>query len=171
MLRLKEIEVSQKVQVKFLQFTEKLTKSLSIPEQKFIRDVMRGILSSQSCILRRISQSLKECIDLKKVCKRLTYHLGKTELLSQVTDSNIQSVCRSFNKNTLIIVDPSDIAKKYAKKMEGLSRVRDGDKKEIVNGYETLNILTVNLPFAFQKRISSTRGFAGTGTTSTMQRV
>ena len=76
MLRSKEIEVSQKVQVKFLQFTEKLTKTLSIPEQKFIRDLMRGILSSQSCILRRISQSLKECIDLKKVCKRRTYHLG-----------------------------------------------------------------------------------------------
>ncbi|MCD4819539.1 MAG: transposase [Candidatus Cloacimonetes bacterium] len=144
MLRSKEIEVSQKVQVKFLQFTEKLTKSLSIPEQKFIRDVMRGILSSQSCILRRLSQSLKEGIDLKKVCKRLTYHLDKTELLSQVTDSNIQSVCRSFNKDTLIIVDPSDIAKKCAKQMEGLSRVRNGDKKEIVNGYETLNILAVN---------------------------
>lgn len=144
MTTLKEIEVCQKVQVKFLQFTEKLSKILSIPEQKFVRDLIRGILSSQSCILRRISQSLKESIDLKKVCKRLTYHLDKPELLPQLTNSYTQPVCNSFSKETLIIIDPSDIAKKYARKMDGLTRVRDGDKNEIVNGYETLNILAVD---------------------------
>jgi len=144
MLQSKEIEVSQKVQVKFLQFTKKFSSILSVPEQNFMRDIMRGILSSQSCILRRISQSLKENIDLKKVCKRITHHLKKRQLLPKITDSNTQTVCRSFNENTLIIIDPSDIAKKCAQAMEGLSKVRDGDKKEIVNGYETLNILAAD---------------------------
>ncbi|MCD4819869.1 MAG: hypothetical protein K8S23_14395 [Candidatus Cloacimonetes bacterium] len=42
---LNEIEVTQKEQVKFLRFTEKLPKILSIQKQKFIRDMMRGSLS------------------------------------------------------------------------------------------------------------------------------
>ncbi len=45
MLRSKEIEVTQKVQIKFLRFTEKLSKILPIPGHKFIRDMMRGSLS------------------------------------------------------------------------------------------------------------------------------
>ena len=103
----------------------------------------KGIFSSQSCILRQISQKLKEDIDLKKVCKRLSYHLDKPDLEARITNSHIQSVCRSFNKNTLNINDPSDVFKQYAKKMEGLSKVRDGSKNKWVTGYDTLNIIAV----------------------------
>ncbi|MEO0293544.1 MAG: hypothetical protein ABIN61_04890, partial [candidate division WOR-3 bacterium] len=47
-----------------------------------------------------------------------------------------------------IVIDDTDIQKKYAKKMEGLCQVRDGDRKEekrkIGNGYPLLNILGVD---------------------------
>ena len=37
-------------------------------------------------------------------------------------------------ENPLLIIDPSDIAKPYAEKMEYLARVRDGSKKEQADG-------------------------------------
>lgn len=140
----KEIQVSQKVQVKFSQFMKIFSEELSRPEQKFMRDMTRGILSSQTCIVRQISQHLRESIQLKKVNKRLSYHLDKSDLAARVTNSHIQSACRSFNKDTLIIVDPSDVVKKCAKMMEGLSRVRDGSENKWATGYDTLNIIAVN---------------------------
>ena len=42
------------------------------------------------------------------------------------------SVCR---RDSLFIVDPTDIAKPYAKKMENIALVRDGDKGQLVTGY------------------------------------
>jgi len=141
---MEEIKVSQKVQVKFSNYFAHFSEDLSLPEQKFIRDMSRGILSSQSCILRQISQNLKEDIDLKKVCKRLSYHLGKQNFQSRIANSQILSSCRKSTRDTLFIVDPSDVFKQYAEKMEGLSRVRDGSKNKWVNGYDTLNILAVN---------------------------
>lgn len=143
MTKMEEIEVSQKVQVKFSNYFAHFSKNLSLPEQKFIQDMSRGILASQSCILRQISHNLKEDIDLKKVCKRLSYHLRKDKLESLLANSQIRSSCRKSTRDTLFIVDPSDVFKQYAKKMEGLSRVRDGSRNIWVNGYETLNILSV----------------------------
>ncbi len=40
-----------------------------------------------------------------------------------------------LSRNTLLIVDPTDITKKYAKKMECLARVRDASEKEQGQGY------------------------------------
>ena len=144
MIKLEEVKVSQKVREKFSYFISHFSDPLSLPEQKFLEDMSRGILSSRSCILRQISQNLKEDISVKKVSKRLSYHLNKPDLESQITDTQIRYLCRHSTRDTLFIVDPSDIFKPYAKKMEGLSRVRDGDKNRWVNGYETLNILAVD---------------------------
>ena len=43
---------------------------------------------------------------------------------------------RHIGKDTLIIIDPSGIQKLYARKMEHLAHVRDGDSGEIGNGYD-----------------------------------
>ena len=40
-----------------------------------------------------------------------------------------------LEKDTLLIVDPTDITKKYARKMECLAKVRDGSEKEVGLGY------------------------------------
>ncbi len=141
---LTKTEVNQKVQVKFSQFFEKLSFNLSLPEKKFIKDISRGIISSKSCTLRKISQSLKEEIDLKKSCKRLSYHLNKKDLNNHLTESHISNACKSFKKDTLIICDPSDIFKQYSKKMQGLSYVKDGSKDKLVSGYDTLNIIAAD---------------------------
>jgi hypothetical protein len=136
--------VSQKVQIKFSQYLSPYCEILSVPEQKFLKDMTRGILASRSCILRQIAQKLKEKISLKKVSKRLGTHLTKPYLNELLTERQIQKSCYGASRDTLFIVDPSDIIKPSAEKMEGLSKIRDGSTKKYGNGYETLNILSVD---------------------------
>lgn len=50
-------------------------------------------------------------------------------------------VCPKLKKDTLIIVDESDIEKPYAKKMEGCKLVRNGSKGTETMGYNLLNIV------------------------------
>jgi hypothetical protein len=133
--------VSQKVQIKFSQYLSPYCEILAVPEQKFLKDMVRGILTSRSCILRQIAQKLKEKISLKKVSKRFGTHLSKPYLNELLTERQIQKSCYGASRDTLFIVDPSDIIKPSAEKMEGLSKIRDGSTKKYGNGYETLNIL------------------------------
>ena len=121
-----------------------LSVTLNKPEQKFLKACCFGILSSQSCIVRRTAQSLNEKISSKKTQERLIYHLDKAELDEKISQTLLQKQCYKLKKNSLIIVDPSDIVKKYAKKMEGLSRVRDGNDGKWKTGYDALDIVGVN---------------------------
>jgi hypothetical protein len=38
---------------------------------------------------------------------------------------------RRIGKNTLLVIDPSDLMKKYAEKMEYLAQIRDASEKNI----------------------------------------
>jgi len=125
-----EIELSKTLQVKYQKYIKKFTKDFSIPEQKFINHNVFGILSSRSCIVRRVSQNLKESISLKNTSKRISYHLSKDHLDTKLSDNLLRMQSSKLNKDSIIIADPGDIMKRYAKKMEGLSSVRDGSKGE-----------------------------------------
>lgn len=144
MINTQKIKMRRRLQVKLSQYVEKLSKELTKPKKKFLKEMVGGILATQKPIVRQIGQHLDESIPLKKTTKRLRYNLSSRDLNRQLSNTNARSICHSFNKDTLVIVDPSDIAKKYAEAMEGLSRVRDGSENKIVNGYDTLNILSVN---------------------------
>ena len=136
--------ITKKLQDKFNGFIEKISFSLSKPEKKFLKAVCFGILSSRSCIVRRTAQSLKENISSKKTQERLIYHLDKEELNKKMSQVLLQRQCRKLKKESLIIIDPSDIVKRYATKMEGLSRVRDGNDGKWKNGYDALDIIGIN---------------------------
>jgi len=140
----KEKIMIQKLQVKFSQFLNTLSESVSKPEKRFLQNIVFGILSSQSCIVRKIAQALREKVSCKKTQERLIYHLDKENLDTKVSQKLLQQQCKSLKRDSLILVDPSDIVKKYAKKMEGLSRVRDGNDGIWKNGYEALDIVGVN---------------------------
>ena len=136
--------MTKKLQDKFARFVKTLSVSLNKPEQKFLKSCCFGILSSQSCIVRRTAQSLHEKISSKKTQERLIYHLDKAELDEKISQTLLQKQCHRLKKDSLIIVDPSDVVKRYAKKMEGLSRVRDGNDGKWKTGYDALDIVGVN---------------------------
>ncbi len=48
-------------------------------------------------------------------------------------------------EDTLLILDPSDIRKKYAKKMQYLGTVHNGSENELSNGYWTCNVVATEI--------------------------
>ncbi len=144
MNQIKRIKMSQKLQVKFHQHIYSLQLGLSLPEKKFIKDISKGMLGSGTVIVRQISQQLKESISLKKTSERLYNNLKKKGLSEKLEQNLLLKQCRNIKKDSLILIDPSDIMKPQSKKMEGLSKLRDGSNGKIGAGYDLLNIISYN---------------------------
>ena len=66
---------------------------------------------------------MDEKITLKKVVDRLSRNMDSPGLSSRISASVEKEGALRTRKDTLLIVDPSDLMKKYAKKMENLARV------------------------------------------------
>ncbi len=114
-----------------LLFADSLSKTISKPKQKFLRDMIFGILSSQSVQLASISRALHEPIDLKKTQERLSRNLQSFSNAdcTTVMTKHALSFRKKVDRFTPIIIDHTDISKTYARKMEGLSYVWDGSRK------------------------------------------
>jgi hypothetical protein len=77
-----------------------------------------------------------QAVRLTAVAKRFRRHLSdKWELLRAVLFNYLSLVKRRLDTDSSFIVDLTDVAKPYAKKMENLACVRDGDKGTLVSGY------------------------------------
>ena len=139
-----QINMTKSIQVKFSKFLQKHSLNLNKPTVKFMKDITNGIIKSQSCIVRQISQTLSEKISLKKTQERLTYQLDNEKELEKIRKNMLIQNCRKLKKESLIIVDPSDIIKPNATKMEGLNRVRDGNDGKYKPGYDIIDIVGVN---------------------------
>lgn len=100
-------------------------KHLSRVEQKFLADLVLGILRSQSVQLASIARASGEGKNLRTVFNRLDINLGKYDL-SRAYERAQRKMLAQLDEGTLLIFDPSDIVKPFAKKLEGLRLVRDG---------------------------------------------
>ncbi len=116
-------------------YCDKLTKGYFRPIQKFILDMIYGLLAGQSCFLTDIARKLNENIALDKTIERLSRNLMKLESTELLIENYFREVERHFDDQTILIVDDSDISKRYSEKLEGLCKVRDGSTGEIVDGY------------------------------------
>lgn len=126
---------------KIHEFSGKLSPRFSKPISQFVEQIIYGITVSQDVKLSKIARALEEKISIKKTVDRLSVNLKKEGLDRELQEQIIQAGCRRVRQNTLLIIDPSDIKKDYAKKMEYMGIVRDGSSKELCNGYWTMNII------------------------------
>lgn len=94
-----------------------------------------GIQTRGFVRLSEIARSLDEDIPLRKTIDRLSNQLKSPGLRKHITDALMREADSQIKENTLLIVDPNDIIKPYARKMEYLAQVRDRSKKEIGDGY------------------------------------
>lgn len=127
-----------------LKFSEKISKNLSVPHQKFVTQMLFGVLSSKDSKLSSIGRCLNEKISLKKVIERLSRNLktfGDGEFLFKNYLKTVKSV---IGDKSLLIIDGGDITKPCATKMEDISVVRDGSTGEYKNGYYTLGITALS---------------------------
>lgn len=116
-----------------MSFSDKLACGLTKPENKFVMDMMFGLSRNQSVLLSDIARALDEDINLRYTIERLSDHLeniGNCELDILRRNFN-QLVLKNIDEQPLVLLDDSEIIKKYGKKFEALCMVRD----DIYPGY------------------------------------
>jgi len=118
------------------------TNILTKPETRCVKDMSVGILKSKSVHVNKIAASLREPIVLKKTAKRMSEQYLKEDFAQKVRINHLENA--SMNQNDFITIDGSDIMKKYAKCMEGLEVVRDGDTGDFGLGYNFINVNAVD---------------------------
>lgn len=111
--------------------------------RRFALEALYGIQQSQSLMLSRIARSLNEPIALIKTENRLSRQAAREGLDAAVRSFVIGQGASRIGKRTLLVLDPSDITKPYAEKMEYLARVRDGSAGKITNGYWLCQVVGV----------------------------
>jgi len=120
----------------FQKFISHLTEKLPKPKAKFVRDLLCGILFSDDLILTHIASKVPHPSRLTAIAKRFRRQLADCWALPKQLWSNYLALAgRRLDVDSLFIVDLTDLAKPYAKKMENIALVRDGDKDRLVNGY------------------------------------
>lgn len=122
-------------------FSGKLCVGLPKVSRRFVAEMLYGMMARGSVRLSEVARALDEPIALKKTISRLSRQLGREGLGEALTDALIRDGAPLIGEDTLLIVDISEITKKYAKKMEYIALVRDGSSGgELEKGYWTCNI-------------------------------
>jgi hypothetical protein len=116
-------------------FLGELSPQFTKPQGKFVGEMVYGIQASQDVKLSQIARALDEPISMKKTEDRLSRMLWDEGIERKVSGVIARLGARRIRQDTLIVIDPTDIRKLYAEKMEHLARVRDGSTGEIGNGY------------------------------------
>ena len=125
----------------FQRFLSQLTSGLPKPNAKFIRDFLCGVLFSDNLILTNIAAKVPCASKLTAIAKRFRRQLAnRRSCLEKLWFNYLSLVRRRLYVDSLFIVDLSDLAKPYAKKMENLALVRDGDKGRLVPGYWCMEV-------------------------------
>jgi len=106
---------------------------------KCIEQIIYGIQAAKDVKLSSITRALGEETALKKTSERLSRNLGTPGMGEKINEILARHAGQRVREDTLILIDPSDIRKDYAKKMPYLGYVRDGDTGEIVSGYWICN--------------------------------
>lgn len=123
----------------FTNFSVKISHGLKRPQQKFVHQMVYGILAGNKLHLSEIARSLKESITLKKVIDRLSRNLNAFDEKQAVIQAYLSLVKQHVKEDyAVIVIDNSDIAKPASRKLEALSEIRDGSTGEITQGYLTI---------------------------------
>jgi len=84
-------------------------------------------------ILRHLVQETSKLT--KKQAEKFSHHLGNINLKEIIDEFALKKAIKSVKKKTIIAYDLTDINKEYSKKMKKISRVFDGSKRKIQNGF------------------------------------
>jgi len=135
--------LTKKIQTQLNSYFSEI-ETMTKPETRCLKDMVIGILKSKSVFVNQIAASLREPIKLKDVAKRLSAQYLKINYAENVRFQHLKSISGSISKDNFILMDGTDISKKYARYMEGLEFVKNGDTSEIGLGYNVLNINAIN---------------------------
>ena len=136
-------EMSAKIQIKLHQYLKRFCADFKRPEQKFIEQMVFGILKGGKVQLNSIAQNLQSSLSLKKITERLGRNLGNRDMWQQILSSTLKTQIYYLRQCKYMIIDLSDIQKRHAEKMSGLALVWDGSEKKKGQGYWLCNVTGV----------------------------
>lgn len=128
-------KIAGKIKAHITKFANRISRGMKKPRKKFIAQMLFGIQASKDVKLSNISRSLKEDIALIKTETRLSRQIGEEDLTYDLNHKLIEEGRCRIKENTVLALDLSDITKIYAKAMENLAEVRDGNTGKIGVGY------------------------------------
>ena len=123
--------IATKLMDQLQKFLGRISPHFHKPVARFIGDMMYGIMKEKDVKLSSIVRALKEDTTPKKVEDRLSRMLSAKGLEAGLHGVIAAEGARRVHRDTLIILDPSDVQKPYAKKMEHLAKVWDGSKGDV----------------------------------------
>jgi hypothetical protein len=126
-------------------FSGDLCKGLCKAAGRFVGEMVYGIQAAESVVLTEVGRTLNEDIPLHKTQWRLSRNLQRPELEKTLQNNLLAMAAGHVGEDTLLVIDPSDVSKKYAKKMEFLATVRDGSEHDLAQGYWTLHVIGTEL--------------------------
>lgn len=138
-------KTASKVREQIIKFSGELSAGWPEVARRFLAEAIYGIQARQSLHLTEIARALGEKISLKKTQYRLSRQLGRDDLGRRVIKGLFDLAAPRVEKKTLLILDISDIKKKYARKMEHLARIRDGSEKTLANGYWIIQVIAAEV--------------------------
>lgn len=100
-------------------------------KMEFLGQMLFGIQASRDTLVSEIARTLQEDILAKKTQERLERHLSMEDMDSKIHGSILCDAACGIHEDTLIIIDPTDMQKTYAKKMPYLAKVWDGSKGRV----------------------------------------
>ena len=123
--------IATKLTDQLKKFLGRISPHFHKPVARFIGDMIYGIMVERDVKLASTVRALKEETTPKKVEDRLSRMLSPEGLEAGLHGFIASEGARRVRKDTLIILDPSDVQKPYARKMEYLAKVWDGSRGEV----------------------------------------
>lgn len=142
-------KISNNIKAYSLNFSKKISFSLSLPVLKSIADLIFGIIKSNSSLLSNIARALNENIKLKDTIDRISKNLDKIYDNHNIVYSNYYDTIKNYiTEDSCFHIDNSDVNKDSSSKLEDLDRIKDSSSKDekIVNGYTITEIIATNTP-------------------------
>jgi len=134
-------QIGLKLREQIDKFSGELSRGLCKARRRFVGEMLYGIQARGSVRLTEIARSLSEPIRVKKTHERLCRNLSDAEIRDVVGKELLRQGSARVSKDSLLVVDLSDLSKKYAQKMEYLGEVRDGSENQIWRGYHLCEVV------------------------------
>jgi hypothetical protein len=139
-------KTATKLRDKISKFSGYVSSQMDKTLQRFLTEAVYGIISSQSVMLTEIGRAIESEVSQKKIEERFCRQLIKENIWGDVHTNILEHASSSVKEDTLLILDLSDIGKKYAEDMEYIALVRDGsDNGKIVKGYWTNQVIAAEV--------------------------
>lgn len=128
-------ENREKVKRKMQSLINKADLNISIPEKKFLLEMVMGMVMSGSSNVTEIARSLCEKISIKQTLKRLSNMLLHDNLLEVCNKLCLSESLSRIDDQSILALDVGDITHQYGSCFEHISNVLDGSCNEIRSGY------------------------------------